>query len=674
MKPHFSDRISFWGVNGKGNGRIFLAILLALSFLKLVLVSGNEIIAEPDDALTYLRLSMKYWTGSQFPFRPAAYPSWIAFVHITGIPLRIAIEILLLCSGISLAWTLKKIGIWSVVSCAVFTAVIFHPFSFIILDRTMSDSFYAPVLIFALSLAILSMHSSIDNKNASILYSILSGLCIAILWNTREEYMLIFAIIVQIFISVVLLSFLRKLAGRELLKQIVIVFVPLAIAMATVNISVNTINYFKYSYWGQANTQPSWINDVLRELTRIKPTQPIRYAAVTKEAMEMAYSVSPTLAQMKDYFDGLENQYVGVKGEIGTAGLIFYLRRAVKGISDGSLNGDRQIYADITEEISTALNRGDIPSRPIYINPRVDPALSVWLPYLPDSILNICKLLVNEYEPEADEHFVMPPLIIEDFDKIAHRRKNLTMKGPIRGWVAIADRIIDRIEVRPSGNKYYHWYNNALETSTFSTKFYPRPDIQDNYERNGLSLHAIGFSLPAMPGRFALNELNLVFHTNSGAEIVPMPLELGKPIELKLAGVEKKGYWCLEDFSLKITGFQRLLVEIQSVIADLYPRVLFGLSLAVMPMTLMVMIWYGKKHDFAVLWTIMLGNIVLIIVAGVIFYSIIDACAWPVVEQPRYLFSIMLLYSCFIVMLFGCLVQCALTKIRVKFGTKGNGS
>jgi hypothetical protein len=667
MKP---ERMFFWIAaifeNEKNRRLAFLSVLLCLCFVKLTMVSGNEVVAEPDDALAYLRLSTKYWTGPQFPFRPAAYPIWIALVHMTGIPLRIAIEMLFLFSGFMFALALIKIEVRSVVALAVFAAIVFHPFSFSMLDRTMSDNFYAPVLILSLSFFILSMRNSLENKHHAIFYSLLSGLCIATLWNTREEYMLITAMVIQIFLSVVIVTYIRGFKKKDVLRQFFIIFVPLLAAVVIVNISVNSINFYKYAYWGQANTQPAWINGVLKELTRIKPSQPIRYAAVTKEAMQKAYSVSPTLARMKDYFDGLENQYVGVKGEIGTAGLIFYLRWAVKDISDGSLAGDRKVYSDIKKEISTALDYGKIPSRPIFINPRMDPAFSVWLPYLPESMLNICKLLVNEYKPVADDHFVMPPLVVERFNKIANRRINLILKGPIRGWVAFPGRKIERIDVRPNGNQDYHYYDNTLVPLSSSSEFYSRPDIESRYGQLTAPMHVVGFSLPALAGRFAPNELSLVLHIDDGTEITVAPLKIGRPGDIHLGDTDDAGYFCVEAFPLKITGFQRRLINIQSTMAKLYQKGLFGLSIIVVPICLLTLLWVGKARFLKALWVILLGNMMLIILAGVILYSIIDACAWPVVEQPRYLFSTMLLYSAFIIILFGCTIQSAWGKLTDK--------
>jgi hypothetical protein len=322
------------------------------------------------------------------------------------------------------------------------------------------------------------------------------------------------------------------------------------------------------------------------------------------------------------------------------------------------------VYADIEKEISTALDDGRIPSRPLFINPRVDPAFSVWLPYLPDSVLNICMLLVNKYEPVADDHFVMPPVAVESFNKITNRRINLILKGPIRGWVAIPDGKIERIEVRPTGNKHYHWYNNTLVALSSSSEFHPRPDVVAGYGQHATSMHVVGFSLPALQGRLALNELSLILCTEDKTEIAVMPLKIDRPGDINLANTDEAGYFSIEEFPLNITGFQHRLIDLQATMANLYNKGLFGLSVVVVPMALLAMLWVGKARFFKTLWVILLGNLMLIIMAGVILYSIIDACAWPVVEQPRYLFSTMLLYSSFIIMLFGCTIQSVWTKIK----------
>jgi uncharacterized membrane-anchored protein YitT (DUF2179 family) len=81
-------------------------------------------------------------------------------------------------------------------------------------------------------------------------------------------------------------------------------------------------------------------------------------------------------------------------------------------------------------------------------------------------------------------------------------------------------------------------------------------------------------------------------------------------------------------------------------------------------MALLAVLWVRKTLFFKIEWIILLVNLSLITLAGIVFYGIIDASAWPIVEQPRYLFSMMLLYSGFVILMNGCTVQSVFTKLK----------
>lgn len=97
---------------------LFFIICALLAVLKLLLVSQEEVIArnQPfDDLWQIMAASRGYWFGSGYNVMTfvhlPVYPLWIDLVYFTGIPLRIASELLFLGAGFVFAWVLTKAGV-----------------------------------------------------------------------------------------------------------------------------------------------------------------------------------------------------------------------------------------------------------------------------------------------------------------------------------------------------------------------------------------------------------------------------------------------------------------------------------------------------------------------------------------------------------------------------------
>jgi hypothetical protein len=170
------------------------ALATVIAF-KLWLVHDEEIVgsATQFDALWYVRSASHWYWGTPYGWvsfiRPCAYPLWIALVHLLHLPLRLAIELLQLGGALVLTIALRRLGVSRPLALLSFALIALHPAGYQLNDYSMSDTFYAGGLWYVLGGLLLTMASG------RWWLAMLTGLAIAILWNTREEGLLLVAIV-----------------------------------------------------------------------------------------------------------------------------------------------------------------------------------------------------------------------------------------------------------------------------------------------------------------------------------------------------------------------------------------------------------------------------------------------------------------------------------------------
>ena len=640
----------------KQNQFFIFSFIVLISIIKITIVSGNEIIAMPYDPYQYVEFAkILYWRGHNLPFRPAGYPLWIALVYITGIPLRIATEFLLLFSCSFFVIVLRSFKVGPVVCCMVFFSMIFHPFSLVCFDYTYNENLYAPMLILALSFIFISLKSK--TRKDSILFSLLSGICFAIIWHTREENILILYALMLILISKVTICFYNKIGITDCFKRCLVLISPIATVLIIINLAVYSINYYKYDYWGQGSPQPKWVKSALIALTKIKPSKPIRRIAVTKEARKIAYQVSPTFNELKPY---LESMAAGEEkeGEFDSAGFIWALRTAVSKVKRAGYSKKiRDIYLDIASEIEDAIEKKIIPSRIILFNPLINPAYEAWLMNLPESFIRVYKLLLIGYKPSIDNHLVVPQNIVDMFDDVTNRRAFLLKKGPMYGRVFVAGHKINKIELCPVlDNK---WFRKSYIISS-TNDFHLQGELVKGQSNFIASMYK--FRLPDVHGRFDLTELSLIIYLKDGLEIVINSPKKGKVFTYTDKKAKLKCYYAIDSFPLRLSNFHKIMYKIQNIMGNMYGKVLFWLSVVGSPLAFAVILWFRKSDFYSFFFYLIIGNLFLIVLGNVFFYAVVDASAWEV--PSRYLFPSMLLYSSVVVLLIGNAVKVLNDAIR----------
>jgi hypothetical protein len=379
-----------------------IALGLVVAF-KLWLVQTEDIYgsATAFDALWYLGSAKNWYWGSPYGWtafvRPPSYPLFIALVHLCGIPLRIAIELLQMGSYLVLVGALRKAAVPRVVCLLVFAAMVLHPASFEFNDYTMSDCFYAAILPLAAGGLLLTLFT------ANLSHAIWTGVALAVLWTAREESFLIPVMLA----AFVILALAQRHATTHSWSASVSYWMKPTGAMlgmlAVLLLAVNTANYRAFHSFAKSELTSSSFKGVYKALLRIKPSHDQRFISVSTEALEMAYRASPTFAQLKPQFEGDTGRTWQVPAltalgihEIAAPWFLWALRNVTATTQDihKSPVSANRFYRKAAREINRACDEGRIPCRFVLVS-FLDPGTFAQLGYVPQSLGRMAALFVK---------------------------------------------------------------------------------------------------------------------------------------------------------------------------------------------------------------------------------------------------------------------------------------
>jgi len=340
----------------------FICAIALVILGKLWLVHGEEIVgsATQYDALWYLRSASHWYWGTPYDWiafiRPCAYPLWIASVRLLHIPLRLAIELLQMGGALSLVFALRSVGLNRGFCLISFACLCLHPAGFQANNYTMSDTLYGALLWFTLAGLLLIW------SRGGWWIPIATGIAIAILWNTREEGILIIALL-AIWSGFLFLDNWRH--NAPLIAGTVAIAALLIVAVYTTNNAV-------FRSFARSEMTAPVFQALYHSLLRIKPAEPKAYAPITMEALHQAFAVSPTFAKLRTPLDGPLGEAwrvetlrrTGTPNEIGAGWIVWATRQAasVEGVF-ASPKSARRSFTKAAKEIGAACDAGRLPTR-----------------------------------------------------------------------------------------------------------------------------------------------------------------------------------------------------------------------------------------------------------------------------------------------------------------------
>jgi hypothetical protein len=439
-----------------------------LAAFKLWLVWTDEIVARasPYDQLRYVEMAQEIdagrWLGAydhKTLIREPSYPLWLAAVHRSGIPLRIASELPLLASAAALGAALLGAGLLVPGAVAVSALVILAPQGLLVNREVLAAGFYLPMLI--LGTSGLLMASSATSRGRRLAHAAWAGLALGLAWTSRPEK----PIVVLLLLAFASLELLRArgagLSPRRRAGRLLTLLVPPLVAVALVSGSYAAVNRHHYGVGVTSELSGPGFVAASRELHGIPHDSPRRFVLVPRDARLRAYAASPALARLEPAIErpgwtwSVSCSWLEVCDDLGGSWFMWALREAVAETGHGGSAARADAYlAGVAAELSDARANGRLPPRRTTLS-FLHPYPETWLPHLPASLARIAGRLVAsaseaDWSPQRD-HPQTPVARAAIYDRMTGRRAHLVANGraTLEGWVdADVDPVVD-VTLRP---------------------------------------------------------------------------------------------------------------------------------------------------------------------------------------------------------------------------------
>jgi hypothetical protein len=424
-------------------------IVIVITFFRVYLTSDRDIIAtySPYDEYWYVKNALNgIWGGSynhmSFVHLPI-YSMWLKFNSLAGVPARLAIDYLWVVGALFLSFSVYKLTDNKIASLLCLILILYHPYSFSIFDRGLSETLLTAILLyFVASLILIFGEKGEVGKWVWIVYWI----SLALAWNIRKEGILLVVPMIVFCLAFLTSKFLNAasfISGYKLFK---ISVVPLLLALG-VGLLIASINYLKWGTFARHELAAPQYSRVINALLSIDSGVPSpRHVGVTKLAREIAYANSPTFLNLKPYFDSsrgkiLEKQTSDMDpwlhNEIGDWVFYWALRDAAAGMGwhSSSKNAEAK-YKVIADELELAFKEKRIQKRTV-ITSFLSPEWKVWMPHLTSSVMAEMGLVVSPSVSSGNLGIPTENASAKQFAdySILLGRRKIPMPIEIIGWV-----------------------------------------------------------------------------------------------------------------------------------------------------------------------------------------------------------------------------------------------
>lgn len=423
---------------------IWLIIIILICIIKIIFTSVQDINANIsllyDDTLIVKQANSIIsgnWLGEYNCLtlvKGAFAPLFIAFLNIIQVPFLIGQEIMYDISIIFLTLVLSKKIENKKILVIISIILLFNPIMYCSeLIRVYRDGIYVSLIVFLIALTIGLFLNRKEKIKKIVLYQIGLGFALSAIYLCREDFIWI----IPYLIGTVIITICYILRDKELhnkIKRVNTYFIPICIF----TISILTVMSINYKYYGVFQLNQYWgkeFKEAYGALTRIKVEEK-RKVPITREALSIAYKISPTFAELKDYLEGEEGKKWAMCGdgdsvEIQGGWIHWAIIRAVesKGYYKDAKTAN-EFYRRVSDEINKACDEGVVDAYPKRVSNtgRFDV----------EDIINTFKKSIDTIKYQSKYYLVKikgtPPRTIKENDeKIVKTFQNVTNQNVISG-------------------------------------------------------------------------------------------------------------------------------------------------------------------------------------------------------------------------------------------------
>jgi hypothetical protein len=485
-----------------------IGLLIFSIFLKLFITSSLDMpsIAGGHDDYWCVRSSLSwYWLNSNYDqmlyIKEPFWPLIMAFTRVLGVPLRLALEIMLFTTAIGIAvfsnplfTNLRKTGF-----VLIFSLCFFSPVSINCFQNTTYDAFFG--MLFALSVSLLvPLARYYDCSKKSYTYEIFYGVIIGLLSITRGEgaIVILCGIVPAVLISINFKSFSSSIGVMT--RRFVLILVITCFIQAPIRI----LNYYKLgSPCISEQTESKYIK-AMNALASIDTGNPLHGAVISKKSIECAAGVSHSCRELalildSDIWRFWEKVHLGVAppyGEIGSGYITWAIRDHVSKLGYfASPLASQGFFDKIQTDLNNSFAEGRLKKR-FVIHPLIGPPPP--LMHVLNSFLSIIKysFFPASFKPKPE---FWDPQIQFHYDIACNRKSVFFQKG--LSQVCITGSAWNKLHPSPLVNVEFISENGIFTNGSISY-------VKGAEYPCGGGVVAFNITFPNIPGKLNFTDFN----------------------------------------------------------------------------------------------------------------------------------------------------------------------
>jgi hypothetical protein len=653
----------------------FVTGIILLAVFKLWLVHEEEIYGSANyyDQLNYVRAAQHWYWGAKYSWTSfahgPAYPLWIALVHTSGLPLRIAQELLFLGGYAVFIAAVRAAGVPRFVALLIYAAAILHPASYQLHNYVLTDNMYAAILPMALAgLIFVFVRSRLRD-------ALWTGGMLGILWNIREESILI-CLLLAVFTALFWLwSFWGDRSGKVATSAIWKPMLVISGVLAFFVLGVDCANYCVFHSFSKSESSAPSVKAAYKALLRIRPNKFIRFIPVSKNTRARAYAVSPTFARLQPELEGKTGQdweyqawaNLEISHEIAAGWFLWALRDAASKIGVHKTGKEAaSFYWKIADEINRACDENRLPKRTVLFS-LVDPRSLTSFKYFPHALQRISVIFVSRY-PRSSQHedVILSKSDRQLYDEMTSRRAVYARLGmlEVAGW---AFRTGDPV-------KLVGFCNDSGDIDAATIQFSPRPDVVKHFSNDPSVPLNSQFVLSMTLFRLDEPSRRLIFITESGAQFSGSIAEIlnGKsPVPTAAVADASAPLRCVIDSQKIIAPPKSRAIKLEELNGEYHAFFIQALIYAGILATLILIVCFRTANFGHPIYGVLLLLAVAVILRTGLFIFL-DATAFPT-NEPRYLFPVMPLFTCFLILVIWQSAQVVRETVIAKLQRRAKG-
>lgn len=386
------------------------ALLLIIVALRFIATSDRNILAlnMPHDDYWYIRTAIdKIWHGTynqMSSIHLPVYSAWLDFTHVIGVRSRLAIDVGWMISIGYLSFAIYRLTRINWLASLLFIFLAFHPYTLVIFDRSLAETFLAVVSAAVIGAAI-ELWNCRDGEYlfrrriALVVYVVGFGVA----FHTRKEGVVLVVPVLILFIWS-LIDRQHWWSGYGMRRLAIPLLLAPVLSMLFLGLILIGGNFFSSGILARYELAAPGYQRAISALNSIDIGRTPRHFTVTKDVLSLAYQESPTFRELQPFMEAttgqmwisISAQNTGVPNEIGNGWFYWALRdvAAQAGWHKNATFADSK-YEAAAKELENAFSTGRLKRKEILISSFIDPDIGKWLPEVPFSVFKVVQLVVR---------------------------------------------------------------------------------------------------------------------------------------------------------------------------------------------------------------------------------------------------------------------------------------